>query len=89
MTLPLNILAPARPSPRSVLQGSEEGCYSADRTYAPVVIRALGGFSYDPSSCSQPGSSADLRMSPASSRHPSLLLFVTLLCGTTYTIPRR
>ena len=27
MTLPLNILAPARPSPRSVLQGSEEGCY--------------------------------------------------------------
>ena len=42
-TLPLNILAPARPSPRSVLQWSEEGCYSADQTYASVVIRAFGG----------------------------------------------
>ena len=38
--------------------------------------------SYDPSSCSQPGSSADPRLSPV------ILRLVTLLCGMTYTTPQ-
>ena len=70
-------------------------CKGRRRGVNPRTEQCSGGYShnwrssYDPSSCSQPGSSAHLRLSPLfCGLSPVILRLVTLLCGTTYTTPQ-